>query len=141
MATNRKQKWDDKRREQFGHVNHLILTFAIAAMAFLCDKLKDKEFQPNLGAKIAFDLALIFLLLSAGLGIWCSHNRLRDLRQTAWIAGYNADDVHGLELLREKTDKIGNWTWSLLRWQICMFFLGLAASAAAFLCLYHEKLL
>jgi len=79
-------RWQSIRIVQFGHVNNLILTFATASLGFALTLLKGSRAENVSCSFCIWLLAVVTLLGSLAVGIWCSINRLRDFRETAQIA-------------------------------------------------------
>lgn len=133
-------RWQSNRITQFGHVTNLILTLATASLGFALTLLKD----PRIGRlSCLWLLAVVTLLGSIAVGIWCSINRLDDFRETAKIAGerermeegnFTRNEIDArLEHLREANRRQGERTWTLFYWQIGTFGAGIMFLVVAFL--------
>ena len=119
-------RWQGITISQLGQAINLILGFAVATLGFGVTLLLNKEFVPVSWQKCVFLVALISLLVSVGLGIWCIVNRLRDARSTAQVARKrqkNGEDSE-IQFLRELSDRLGKKTWLIFWWQIGTFGIG-----------------
>lgn len=112
-------RWDETRREQFSSLTSLVLTLATALVAF-----QTSLFVGNNGAWAPGQwLALFSLLLLVGsiaCGLWCAWSRLNDFRLTAQIARGGSD----VSAQRKQADSKGETSWTLLKWQLGLFFFG-----------------
>src|SRR3989344_1899197 len=79
-------RWQGITISQLSYAVNLILGLAVAALGFVITLLLNKEFIPVSWMKCTFSVALLSLLASIGLGIWCVVNRLRDFRATKEVA-------------------------------------------------------
>jgi hypothetical protein len=134
-------RWQAITIRQLGYVANLILTFATASLGFSLTLLKD---HPMACASFCiWLLAVLTLLGSITLGIWCSVNRLHDFRETAQIARkreqvegdgkLSRDEIDSrLEYQRKANDERGEFTWTLFYWQIGTFGAGILFLVAAF---------
>src|ERR1700722_18917379 len=140
------QGWIDKRMQQLGYVNNLILTFAVAVLAFVWQQLKDEHATATKAAKGSCDVSLFLLLASTGLGIWCAYNRLLDLRETTQLFAYHRKagktdyDIQTEAQMGFENRKTGDRTWCLLKFQIWTFAVGLLSVAVYFAFLYRSQL-
>ena len=119
-------RWQGITISQLGQAINLILGFAVATLGFGVTLLLNKEFVPVSWQKCVFLVALISLLVSVGLGIWCIVNRLLDARATAQVARKrqkNGEDSE-IQFLRELSDRLGKKTWLIFWWQIGTFGIG-----------------
>lgn len=112
--------------EQFGYALNLILGLSVAAIGFELSLLLSKEFEKDGWQNCLFAIAMLFLLLSVGVGLWCVINRLRDFRATAETARQREDGASDLDLkpLRKLSKTLGERTWLLFWWQISSFGVG-----------------
>jgi len=93
--------------------------------------------------KCTFSVALLSLLASIGLGIWCVVNRLRDFRATKEVARKREKGATDSELqpLRDLSDRLGSKTWWLFWWQIGMFGAGIVLTVVGIAGVLSGKLL
>lgn len=117
-------RWQEIRITQFGHVNYLILTFAVGALGFVASLLTgDTGTNPS---HCWWWVSLAMFAISIAYGIWCIITRLYDFRKTAkttrLLMEWNGHDKTGkVATLRCKTKKLGKRSWWLLKWQIGLF--------------------
>jgi hypothetical protein len=143
-------RWQSVAIAQLGYTVNLVLAFAVGSLGFALTLLRDKDFCPQRCTKVTFDLSLLFLLLSIGLGLWCVVNRLKDFRRTKDITRdgeqWKREKIAPGEIKtlltarREEVKRLGRCTWTLFRLQIVTFGLGLFALFLVFLFTYHAKL-
>jgi hypothetical protein len=119
-------RWQTITISQLTYAVNLILGLSVATLAFQITLLLNKDFCPVSWQKITFPIALILLLLSVALGLWCVINRLRDFRATTKVARKreNGATDEELKLLRKVYDKLGKNTWLIFWWQISTFGVG-----------------
>ncbi|MDP2158198.1 MAG: hypothetical protein Q8K68_10880 [Nitrospirota bacterium] len=120
-------RWQSITIAQFSYAINLILGLTIATLAFQVTLLLNKDFNPVTWQKCIFSLSLLSLLVSSGCGIWCVINRLRDFRATTKAArlreeGAEEDKINHYRALYKR---LGKNTWTLFRWQIGAFALGI----------------
>ena len=144
MAEGSFVRWQSIRITQFGHVTNLILTFATASLGFALTLLKDSRIGYISCSFCIWVLAVVTLLGSIAVGIWCSINRLHDFRETAQIARKREEmEATGalaptemearLEYQRKLSKERGELTWVLFYWQIGTFGVGTLFLVVAFL--------
>lgn len=143
------KRWQSVRIAQFGHVTNLILTFATASLGFSLTLLKDSRIERISHSFCIWLLAVMTLLGSIAVGIWCSVNRLHDFRETARIANEREqmesdgklvrDEIDArLEYRREANRNRGAFTWTLFYWQIGTFGVGILFLVATFVSFRFE---
>src|SRR5690606_34253744 len=76
--------WQDKRINQLGVTNNLILTFCLGVLYFVLDLNETLELETCLN-KSMLVLSLVSLFASILFAILLTLNRLKDYRQTAQI--------------------------------------------------------
>jgi hypothetical protein len=111
MEKERFVRWQRITREQFSAVSNLVLGLATALLAFQSSALT----APSATSRWLAVVSMLLLATSVALGLACAWNRLLDFRQTAQNArgGSHVD-----------TEALGNRSWTLLGWQLCLFGLG-----------------
>jgi hypothetical protein len=138
-------RWQGIAIRQLGYVTNLILTFATVSLGFTLTLLKD----PRTGR--VWLLAVVALLGSIAVGIWCALNRMHDFRETAQIARKREKMEHDwherMERDRKATQdeieahlkdwrtlnrKRGAFTRALFYWQIGTFGAGILFLVATF---------
>ena len=136
-------RWQGITISQLGYAVNLILGLAVAALGFVITLLLNKEFIPVSWMKCTFSVALLSLLASIGIGIWCVVNRLRDFRATKEVARKREKGATDSELqpLRDLSGMLGSKTWWLFWWQIGMFGAGIALTVVGIAGVLSGKLL
>ena len=136
-------RWQGITISQLGYAVNLILGLAVAALGFVITLLLNKEFIPVSWMKCTFSVALLSLLASIGIGIWCVVNRLRDFRATKEVARKREKGATDSELqpLRDLSGRLGSKTWWLFWWQIGMFGAGIALTVVGIAGVLSGKLL
>lgn len=139
---SRYKRWEDRRIEQFGFVNNLLVGLSSVLLFWMLqgaleDKLPvyDCVFWAVLTSGICF-----FLSLSSGL--WLALNRLADFRRTAaliktenerayYVQKQDDEQVQKqkseIEQKKKENSEIGVWSWGLIYAQFILFFLGFLA--------------
>jgi hypothetical protein len=143
-------RWQAIALNQLGYAVGLILSFATASLGFALSIIRNQHYCPGCWGKALMLAALLSLVLSVGLGIWCVINRLCDFRETRKIArdrerwkrdGIGEREIDSrLQSRRDHTDALGSRTWLLFWWQIGAFCVGVAMFVLAFGIAYHAKL-
>jgi len=145
-------RWQAITIAQLGFTSNLILTLAVASLGFSLTLVKDNDVTSYCWARCLLVFAIIGLLASVALGIWCSINRLADFRKTAQIARGReklraitseqdkAASEKELNEGRKKVKKLGNRTWTLFYWQVGTFGSGILALIGSFFAAYHAPL-
>ncbi len=95
-------------------------------------------------------VSLAALLASAGVGIWCELNRLKDFRKTAEVARRREQGEHDpadeklgdreFNNLRREAERLGNRTWILFYVQVATFGAEILALMGSFVAAYHARL-
>lgn len=116
-STDRSQRWDDIRREQFRSINTLLLTLATGLLAFQASPLIGEQ-RPTGCAYWVTVFSIVVLAGSVAAGIFCAWSRLNDARLTARVTRNPADE------LRHSADRAGKWSWFLLKLQMGFFLAG-----------------
>ena len=75
-------RWQGRTIEQFGFSLNLILTFALAAVAFEFTFLTSQDLHLSNSQLCLHTASLLLLLTSASFGLLCVVNRLQDFRTT-----------------------------------------------------------
>ncbi len=122
--------WQDKRINQLGTTNNLILTFSLGALYFILDLYKGIELKYCIH-NLIFIIALIALFISLLSAILLNLNRLKDYRETSQIV--RKRDNENVDDLRNDNKKTGEKTWSLLNWQLWSFFTGIALTSILYI--------
>ena len=127
--SNRKSsiRWQGRTIEQFGYASNLILGLAIAGIGYETTLILNKEIERTCWQESLLVISLLALSLSACVALWCVITRLRNFRLTAKIARKRENGESGIELqaLRDKSTNFGDFTWTLLWWQIWSFAIGI----------------
>ena len=136
-------RWQSITIAQLTYSVNLILGLAVAALGFQVALLLNEKFDPAGWQKCAFGAAMLTLLLSIGLGIWCVINRLRDFRATTKAARLREDGKPDVEIqpYRDLHKKLGERTWGLFWWQIGTFGVGIVFTVLAVWASIGQKLL
>lgn len=136
-------RWQSITIAQLTYAVNLVLGFSVAALAFQVTTLLNEKFNPVSWQKCAFSLSLLTLLVSAGLGIWCVINRLRDFRATTKVARMREQEKSETEMEPHRVlyRKLGKKTWWLFWWQIGTFGVGILLLVFGIAGSVSEKLL
>jgi hypothetical protein len=103
-------KWGDKRRDQMGVTLGLVFAIASGALGFVISFLTDKEHHFTACETWLFFVAAISFLLTVGIGLWATVNRLRDFRLSYFrdtLRIKNCGDSRVLEQLRVGSEQNG----------------------------------
>jgi hypothetical protein len=119
-------RWQGITISQLTYAINLILALAVATLGFGVTLLLNKEFVLISWQKCIISAALLTLLASVGLGIWCVVNRLRDFRATEQVTCMLQKGLDDSEIqhLRALSDRLGKKTWSIFWWHIGTFGIG-----------------
>ncbi len=136
-------RWQSTTIAQLSYAVNLVLGFSVAALAFQVTTLLNEKFNPVSWQKCAFSISLLALLASAGLGIWCVINRLRDFRATTKVARMREQKKSDAEMEphRVLSEKLGKRTWGIFWWQIGTFGVGVLLLVLGIAGSVSEKLL
>ncbi len=132
-------RWQGLTVTQLSQALSVILGLAVAALGFDVTLLMNEAFAPIGWQKCVFGLALLSLLVSVGLGVWCVINRLRDFRAT--MTATRSSDTQGAMDARTLATRLGKLTWGIFWWQIGTFALGILCTVAVIIGAYVSKLL
>ena len=129
---DRKVRWQETRIKQFSHANYIILTLSLAIFGFAVSLITKDDFLVKTQSMWFFGthlLSLICFAVSIYLGVCCAYNRLKDFRKTAKIAllkyrQRNSTETPEIKELRCETNKLGEYSWCFLKWQIRTFAVG-----------------
>ncbi len=135
------EKWQDKRIEQMGFINNLLIGLSSLLLFWLIEGgLEGKLVQLHLISSWTAIIAGVCLLLSLLCGLLLARNRLSDFQKTVNLIRMESDRAAYLEFRnetkakekedeikenKEKIRKIGRWTWFLINAQGILFLLGL----------------
>jgi hypothetical protein len=136
--------WQSITISQLTYAVNLILGLSVATLAFQVTVFLNEKLNPtSCGQKFTFFLALLALLASAGIGIWCIINRLRDFRATTKAARMREQGKSDTEIkpYRDLYEKLGEKTWLLFWWQIGTFSAGVLFTVLSILASVSHKLL
>lgn len=122
--------WQDKRINQLGVTNNLILTFCLGVLYFVLDLNETLELETCLN-KSMLVLSLVSLFASILFAILLTLNRLKDYRQTAQIVKNR--DNKDVSNLRDENKRVGEKTWNLLKCQLWTFFAGILFSSILYI--------
>jgi len=132
-------RWQATRQGQLSSVNNLLLAFSSGLMAWEWQALIASTPPHQRCEKLVLLGSVLSLGASAGFGICTAWNRLTDFRVTARIArmegcksgsqGDSRPRSRRVSALRGKANRLGRRTWSLLRWQLSTFVLGIITLA------------
>lgn len=137
-------RWQAITIAQFTYAVNLILGFSIATIAFQLNVFLNDKINPvSCWQKHTFLLALLTLLASSGIGIWCVINRLRDFRATTKAARMREQKKTDTEIkpYRDLYERLGEKTWLLFRWQIGTFSAGVLFTVLGILASISSKLI
>jgi hypothetical protein len=121
-------RWQSATRKHFTATSNLVLGLATGLLAFVSERCLIAP-RPSCYVLLASGTALLLLISSIGLALWCSINRLRDFRATAQIARQRANNQAAAAADHLETKALGQLSWRLFSWQLVLFGLGAAASA------------
>lgn len=110
-------RWQGRTLTQLGFVNNTVLGLTTASLGFAVSR------EPSGWAQVVQWLGVACLAASVGLALWCAWNRLSDFRETAQLARRRMSIPERAELKRANK-KRQERTWTLLRWQLSAFALG-----------------
>jgi len=135
-------RWQSITIVQLTYAVNLVLGLSFAILAFLVNTLLNEKINPaSCGQKFIFLLSLLALVTSAGVGIWCVINRLRDFRATKNVVRMQIESDKEIESCRALTKKLGKKTWLLFWWQIGTFSAGALFTVLSILASVSYKLL
>ena len=143
-------RWQSITIQQLGFSINLILALATAVLGFAVSLLKECAFQPSGTSKWTFDSAVLLFVVSIGLGIWCTINRVCDFRLTTATArlreklaldGKPKHEIDGQLLARrQRARSLGAWTWRLFYCQLGAFSLAVLLLIFSVSSIYGAKL-
>ena len=136
-------RWQGRTINQFGYTTNLILGLAVASLGFSFGLLRGTDFTLFCWSKCFFVLSMFVQLISVFAGIFCSINRLRDFRKTTKVARMTEQgegSQRDRDKLREETDRLGHWTWTLFYSQMWTFLVGEVLLVFALLMRYRAEL-
>jgi len=143
-------RWQSTSVQQLGVSVNLILALATGSLGFALSILKDSDFSTCCWDKRLFAGSLLLLIISIGLGIWCTINRLCNFRLTAMIArdrekwqqgGRSKDEIdRGLSARRARAETLDARTWRLFYWQVTTFSVAILLLICAVTMVYRTKL-
>lgn len=125
-------RWQSVTREHFTSTSSLVLMLSTGLLAFVSERLLAKS-HPTYCTLLIGSAAVLLLVLSITLALWCSITRLRDFRATAQIARRRDRNEHIPPEDRLETKILGERSWLLFWWQLTLFGVGAAVSAIALL--------
>lgn len=125
-------RWQSTTREHFTLTSSVVLGLSTGLLAFISEHLLTSP-HPPCSVLLIGCIAVILLVLSIGLALWCSINRLRDFRLTAQIARRRHPGEQVPTEDRSETKILGERSWLLFWWQLTLFGLGATISAIALL--------
>jgi hypothetical protein len=127
-------RWQGRTIEQFGYAQNLILGLGIASIGYEITLILNKDIERVTWQNCLLSISLLSFVISAGAAILCVVTRLRNFRNTADIARKREDDATKEELypLRTKSKELGEFTWTLLWWQISAFSTGVLSLVIVF---------
>jgi hypothetical protein len=142
MKRDRFVRWQKITIDQLGYAVNLILVLSTASLGFAVSLLVKKDFTPACQGKMLFLLSILVLLISIGLGIFCTINRLVDFRMTKEIARRRENNSSDKEFLplRLKSKDYGARTWRLFWCQIGTFAFSILTFIVCVAVTYHQKL-
>ncbi len=132
-------RWQGIRIEQMGYVNNLLIGLTSGSLVWLGDYLLTN----GVSANIFFLLSPLFFSISLVLGFSTAWNRLKDFRLTAQVLRSLVEEPTSIATQGTKTKRkemrtdaknLGEASWTLLRWQIITFSIGLGFAALAVAC-------
>jgi Na+/melibiose symporter-like transporter len=119
-------RWQGVTREQLGATSNLLLGLATGLLAFATTLFLEKKFIASCAFGFGI-LAIILLVISIALALWCATNRIEDFRLTTKIANPENSKNPQLGDFREEAMHLGRQTWCIFRSQIWSFALGAGA--------------
>ncbi|MBN1176394.1 MAG: hypothetical protein JXA51_01805 [Dehalococcoidales bacterium] len=118
-------RWQGITIQQLTFINNLLIGLAAGILAFQLNIVFSEYIELDCASKVLFSLSIVLIFISLAVGCSTALNRLVDFRITMRIADKREkEDLKGIESLRDKTNRLGKWTWRLLKAQIVIFSLG-----------------
>lgn len=135
-------RWQALLVSQFSYVVNLLIVLSMSTIGFSLSLLFNKDFLPVEWSRYFFTSSLFSQLFSMGLGIWCNINRLHDFRLTKDIVSKRLDRTKDQEIgnERQKTKKLGKYSWLLFWGQLIMFCLGTLMLMTSLMIINRSKL-
>ena len=143
MEDNSFVRWQQITIGQLGYALNLVLGLCTASLGFAISLLTGKDFAfTSSWGEGCYLIAVLTFLVSIGLGIWCTINRLLDFRTTSRIARLKQKNGSEEELvsLRTKATFHGSITWKLFWWHLATFAFAVISFVASILLIYRQKL-
>lgn len=125
-------RWQSVTREHFTFTSNVVLGLATGLLAFISERLlTGVPLQCHI--LLLAGMAALSLVLSIGIALWCSINRLKDFRATAQIARHRYRNEVVPQEDRLETKVLGERSWQLFKLQLILFGLGTLISAITLL--------
>lgn len=127
-------RWQGRTIQQFGYAQNLLLGLSIASIGYEIALILNKEIERARWQNCFLSISLLAFIISAGAALWCVVTRLRNFRMTAETARQREDGASKEKLLplRTNTRQLGEFSWTLLWWQISSFAVGVITLVIVF---------
>jgi hypothetical protein len=118
-------RWQGYARESRTAVNSHFLAYSAGILAVMSSILISKD-VPRIILPCIYSVSATLAIISLIIGSIAVLIRLRDARLTACIARYRHEgrEQVDIELLRVKTDSLGEWTNTLIPFQVIIFVIS-----------------
>lgn len=123
-------RWQQVTMAQFGHMNNLIITLAVALLAYYANLLIGNEFK-DLVPRFLIKGALLLLLVSTTAGLVCGLYRLANARATTQVVKNRNEEPEKATILRAASEIQGRMSQVAFEIQVVLFGLGAATGMAA----------
>lgn len=139
---SRYKRWEDKRIEQFGFVNNLLIGLASVLLFWMLQGALEEKLPVYNCVFWAVLASGICFFVSLSCGLWLALNRLADFRRTATLiktenerayyvekqeVGQVQKQKSEIEQKKKENSEIGAWSWGLIYAQFILFGLGFLA--------------
>jgi hypothetical protein len=132
---DRFQRWQENLMDQLGYAINLVLTLAVAALAYEFALLRDRAFTPSTDAKWLTKVSLAALAVAGLAGVVCVLTRLWNVRGTAQRARESPKAPS-----ERKLDVLGTLSWYLFYVELISFAAGILTIGVVLLVMYGGKL-
>lgn len=137
-------RWEENRREQLGSAIALIFGLSTGALAYCGSLLTEEAVILGGGRTCWFLCSVASFVVTLLLSVAVTLSRLADVRATTHVVrlrgSEDPNDVAQVARLREKSRRLGNWTWGLFIAQILSFAISAGLLLMALWTIFHTKL-
>lgn len=136
---SRYKRWEDRRIEQFGFVNNLLIGLSSVLLFWMLQGALEEKLPVYDRVFWAVLISGVCFFLSMMCGLSLALNRLADFRKTAtliktenerayYVEKHDNDQVQKqkseIDQKKKENSEIGVWSWRLICAQFSLFFLG-----------------